>query len=315
MRKSFTPAYENRIIWQNNPNTSTPITADNLNKGDYALKYHDDILAELFAAAQAWPDDVRNIAEFKASVNSVLDSMRSDIAKKLDTSTYQNFMWVYNIDQRTTNSRLSSLGDLKLDKSEAAHKYVSRIAFNSNTNTIDFYSDDNTIIKSIDLYLEEIPVDFEFEGTYLKMYSKTGVLLDSVDLSGLIQVNTFEDSDTIKWIRYTTGNTVKGYIPDNSITENKLSPNFLNSCREQVIMATGQADRATEQANISTEQAAISTEAADKAERLIERITLADFYIDEDGCLICQKEYEDPSADRFSFAIINNDYLEVTVNG
>ena len=42
---AYVPVYSNRINWENEPSIVSPINATNLNKMDYALKAHDDTLA------------------------------------------------------------------------------------------------------------------------------------------------------------------------------------------------------------------------------------------------------------------------------
>lgn len=313
---NFDRTYRDRVRWSDEGQYgATPLSASNLNRGDISLQDHDRALAETIEIVNQTSNKISDYETFKTTVTNLINRIQSDLITKYATISALNSVK----SDLTLETYRRELGDSDLDEEKIdkilAQRAVSRIDFIESESKFIFYRMNGLVAKEVDLNNEKIPVTFRLDGAVLKMYGENGQFLGSVDLSSLIQVNTFEDSSTIAWTKYTGSNRLKADVLDGSITESKLQPNFLNDCREQVRTATFQADRATEQANISTEQAAISTEAADKAERLIERITLADFYIDEDGCLICQKEYEDPSADRFSFAIINNDYLEVTVNG
>lgn len=93
---AFQRVYTDRINWCNSPNDSTPLSADNLNKGDYALQYHDKMLNDLFAIFQQLKPDFKDFRTFKDSiyeyiatyVNSRFDTTYNYIAYKSDTATF-----------------------------------------------------------------------------------------------------------------------------------------------------------------------------------------------------------------------------------
>ena len=61
---SYTPVYSSRINWENEPSIASPINATNLNKMDYALKAHDDTLAN-------WDITKANESDLLLSLKSV----------------------------------------------------------------------------------------------------------------------------------------------------------------------------------------------------------------------------------------------------
>ena len=88
----------------------------------------------------------------------------------------------------------------------------------------------------IDTDIEKIAVNFDFDDNPASPhYQELSIELDdgtykNVDLSALITQYEFIDTSTIAWTVESDG-SIKANIPDGSVTESKLQPNFLADCR------------------------------------------------------------------------------------
>lgn len=191
MAISYTRHYRSMIGWKNAPDTSTPIDENNLGKTDSALKYHDDILADLVAMVSQYETDINRIS-------SELSNIRSELSSKADKSTVNNT--------------------------------INRITYDDTNSVFKFYTVANTLAKSVDLYLEDLPVRFWFENNRLYMEDTKGTR-SYVNLSDLIKTYNFIDTDEI--IFEVNGYNVKASIKNGSITDEKIEAGYLSKLTEQ----------------------------------------------------------------------------------
>lgn len=319
LTQPYQPAYENRIGggtgWKNAPDTATPLNAENLNKGDYALWYHDAILGLIYQRAKQWDTDIGDIRTFKTNINNRLDYMNSALGSKASITQLNNATRdIYSV-INTLRQIDSDIQNHKADITYVNEHTIQEVRFDTNTQKFSFYRPNSSIpAYEVDLYVEKLPIRFWFSGTKLMMRSSDGTT-SSVDLASLIVPISFDSSPTIVWTKINTGdgsNKFKAEIRDGSITDSKLESGYLQAIKNECSNAKGYSELAEEYSVDASESALTASQAADRAERLVEHIVLANFHISDDGYLFCTKEYEDPLADRFTFAIINDEDLEVT---
>lgn len=130
-----------------------------------------------------------------------------------------------DIEINTLDDRVILLDEKKANESDVL-QLVSDVAFDENTGIITITKKNGSVI-TIDTKMEKISVNFEYD-TVAQQIILT--LVDGtkqyIDLSALITQYEFLDSDTVIFVVQTDGK-IKAEIPDGSITENKLQPNYL----------------------------------------------------------------------------------------
>lgn len=185
--------YPNRIDWENEPSTNTPINETNLNKIDYA---------------------------------------------------------VYEIDGRVVNYDLT-----KANQSDLLQT-IKTLTYNTTTGVFvfEFW---NGGTYTVDLNIEKIPVSFSMsESGVITMVTADGTTY-TCDISTLIKLYTFVDSNEIDFTTTTdaSGNkNISASIKTGSITGDKLQPNFLADC----IAAKNAAQLAANNAQQSEDDASAS---------------------------------------------------------
>ena len=130
-----------------------------------------------------------------------------------------------DIEINTLDDRVILLDAKKANESDVL-QLVSDVAFDENTGIITITKKNGSVV-TIDTKMEKIAVNFEYD-TVAQQIILT--LVDGtkqyIDLSALITQYEFLDSDTVIFVVQTDGK-IKAEIPDGSITENKLQPNYL----------------------------------------------------------------------------------------
>lgn len=105
----------------------------------------------------------------------------------------------------------------------------------------------NGTTKTIDLNIEKIPVSFSMSAAgVITMITADGTRY-TADVSTLIKVYTFEDTNDIDFTVVTdaSGNkTVKAIVKDGSVTESKLAPAIMADIRENADKAETNAEKA-----------------------------------------------------------------------
>lgn len=149
------------------------------------------------------------------------------------------------------DGRVISLNETKLDLS-VANGMVKNIMFSEEAGifTVEFL---NGSIYKIDTKLEKLAVNFRYDKTLQKLI----IVLDDgteqeVDLSALITQYEFLNTDTVVFSIGTDG-TVSALVPDGSIAENKLQPNYLADIKIEV----SKAQESSKSAEISEAKAEI----------------------------------------------------------
>lgn len=187
-------------------------------------------------------------------------------------------------------SRITNNTNRSLTNQENILKSLKSLEYNENTGVF-IFTWHNGLTKTIDLNIEKIPVSFSLSNDGILTMINTDGTRYTCDISAIIKNYNFIESSTIQPVIIksdTLNKTVKFEILDGSITEEKLQPKYLADIKAQ----------------------------ADRAEAAVLGTIIANFVINEDGDLIYTKYKQgEIILHDVNFAIINNDYLEVTING
>lgn len=134
----------------------------------------------------------------------------------------------------TIDDRVITLDTIKAEQSDLLLAFKD-VSLNTSTGVITFTLFNNTT-KTIDTLLEKIAINFDYDDDPTSAHYQNLVItledgtVKYIDMSALITQYEFVNSSTIAW---TIGNdgSVSASVPDGSITESKLQPNFLADCR------------------------------------------------------------------------------------
>lgn len=196
------------------------------------------------------------------------------------------------------DNRVITLDTTKATKIEISELF-SGVEFNESTGVITFIRKNGSRI-TIDTKLEKLAINFSYNPAKEQLV----ITLDDgtkqyVDLSALVTVYEFLDSDTITFV--IEGGKVKANIKKNSITGDMLEPNYLAN-------VTIQANTATQKANEAYASAEVSKNYADLAEQSAATAGWGAFDINESGHLIFYK-----TENNLVDFKLNNGRLEVTI--
>ena len=159
----------------------------------------------------------------------------------------------------------------------------------------------------IDTKLEKLAVNF----TYNPQTQQLIITLDdgtiqNVDLSALITQYEFTDSDTIAFEVDSDGK-VSASVKEGSIGEKHLRPDYLADIKVESAKAVASAKSAGESETNAAASAADAKDSADRAhdieDNINKKLTMAEFSVDNDGCLI----YTDGAA--YNFTVDDNGNL------
>lgn len=134
----------------------------------------------------------------------------------------------------TIDDRVITLDTTKAEQSDLLLAFKD-VSLNTSTGVITFTLFNNTT-KTLDTLLEKIAINFDYDDDPTSAHYQNLVItledgtVKYIDMSALITQYEFVNSSTIAW---TIGNdgSVSASVPDGSITESKLQPNFLADCR------------------------------------------------------------------------------------
>lgn len=187
-----------------------------------------------------------------------------------------------------------------------ANELVEEVLWNESNGTL-------TVVKMngsravIDTKLEKLAVKF----TYNPQTQQLIITLDdgtiqNVDLSALITQYEFTDSDTIAFEVDSDGK-VSASVKEGSIGEKHLRPDYLADIKVESAKAVASAKSAGESETNAAASAADAKDSADRAKgienEINKKLTMAEFSIDDDGCLI----YTDGAA--YNFTVDDNGNL------
>ena len=159
----------------------------------------------------------------------------------------------------------------------------------------------------IDTKLEKLAVNF----TYNPQTQQLIITLDdgtiqNVDLSALITQYEFTDSDTIAFEVDSDGK-VSASVKEGSIGEKHLRLDYLADIKVESAKAVASAKSAGESETNAAASAADAKDSADRAhdieDNINKKLTMAEFSVDNDGCLI----YTDGAA--YNFTVDDNGNL------
>ena len=159
----------------------------------------------------------------------------------------------------------------------------------------------------IDTKLEKLAVNF----TYNPQTQQLIITLDdgtiqNVDLSALITQYEFTDSDTIAFEVDSDGK-VSASVKEGSIGEKHLRPDYLADIKVESAKAVASAKSTGESETNAAASAADAKDSADRAhdieDNINKKLTMAEFSVDNDGCLI----YTDGAA--YNFTVDDNGNL------
>lgn len=215
------------------------------------------------------------------------------------------------------DGRVISLNETKLNLT-VANEMVKNILFSEETGifTVEYL---NGSIYKIDTKLEKLAVNFRYDNAMQRLVI---VLADGteqeVDLSSLISQYEFFNTDTVSFSVQSDGK-VSAMIPDGSITEKKLQPNYLADIKIEVFKAkeiSQSVERSETNAKIYMNSAAQyrdqTKEYVDNQQCVLDEINkklgMTIFSVDDKGNLI----YDD-AVGGYSFSVDDNGNLNYFV--
>lgn len=202
------------------------------------------------------------------------------------------------------DDRVISLNTTKLD-AETAAGMVSNISFDSQTGIFTVTSLNGSSFD-IDTKLEKLAVNFGYDPDTEKLIiALEDGTTQEVDLSSLITIYEFLDSDTIYFVL--DGGKVKANIVEGSISEKHLRPDYLADIRIESAKAQASASNAAKSEAMAdaSEESAKSYAGQCKSikDYIDQKIEMASFDVDENGNLI----YTDNLA--YIFTVDDDGYL------
>ena len=205
----------------------------------------------------------------------------------------------------TLDDRIVAMDAAKVDLTKA-NGLVEEILWDESNGTL-------TVVKMngsravIDTKLEKLAVNFAYSPqTQQLIITLDDGTTQNVDLSALITQYEFTDSNTIAFAIGSDGK-VSAIVKEGSIEEKHLRPDYLADIKVESAKAVNSATNAK---TSETNAAKSSTDAKDSADRahdiednINKKLTMAEFFVDNDGCLI----YTDGAA--YNFTVDDNGNL------
>lgn len=156
----------------------------------------------------------------------------------------------------------------------------------------------------IDTKLEKLAINFAYNPqTQQLVITLDDGTIQNVDLSALITQYEFTDSGTIAFEIGSDGK-VSASVKEGSIGEKHLRPDYLADIKVESAKAVASAKSAGESETNAAASAADAKDSADRAKgienEINKKLTMAEFSIDDDGCLI----YTDGAA--YNFTVDSN---------
>lgn len=139
---------------------------------------------------------------------------------------------------------------------------ISSVSFNEETGIFTFTRKNGSSF-TLDTKLEKLAINFAYDATNERLViTLEDGTIQYVDISALVRLQEFVDSDTISWT--VTGNSVTAKIKNNSITDEMLESGYLGKVKTYAESAYNNAGSA---ATSATKSGMSSLEASKYAER------------------------------------------------
>lgn len=203
------------------------------------------------------------------------------------------------------DDRVVAMDASKVDLTKA-NELVQEILWDESNGTL-------TVVKMngskavIDTKLEKLAVNFKYNPqTQQLIITLDDGTTQNVDLSALITQYEFTDSNTIAFAISSDGK-VSAIVKEGSIEEKHLRPDYLADIKVESAKAVASAKSAGESETNAATSAADAKDSADRAHdiegNINKKLTMAEFSVDDDGCLI----YTDGAA--YNFTVDDNGNL------
>ena len=159
----------------------------------------------------------------------------------------------------------------------------------------------------IDTKLEKLAVNFDYDPQKQQLIiTLDDGTIQNVDLSELITEYEFTDSDTVAF-EISSDGKVSAIVKEGSIGEKHLRPDYLADIKVESAKAVASAKSAGKSETNAATSAADAKGSADRAhdieDNINKKLTMAEFAVDNDGCLI----YTDGAA--YNFTVDDNGNL------
>ena len=208
--------------------------------------------------------------DIKTALNGLMDQLEAltaagNIGAEVDSTVANTVQGILTAFDTAIGNRYTKAETDTLVASET-NNLVKSITFNSNTGVFTITKADDTT-TTIDTALEKVPATFELiesSGTYYLRITNLDGTYTQTNVTELMNVYTFNNSDTIAFSETTSGNTktLTASIRDNSITMDKLALSALSSIQGYVEVAEDSAAAAnTSATNASASATAAGTSA------------------------------------------------------
>lgn len=203
------------------------------------------------------------------------------------------------------DDRVCALDTTKVDLTKA-NELVEEILWDESNGTL-------TVVKMngsravIDTKLEKLAVNFAYSPqTQQLIITLDDGTTQNVDLSALITQYEFTDSNTIAFAIGSDGK-VSAIVKEGSIEEKHLRPDYLADIKVESAKAVNSATNAKTSETNAAKSATDAKDSADRAhdieDNINKKLTMAEFAVDDDGCLV----YTDGAA--YHFAVDDNGNL------
>lgn len=209
--------------------------------------------------------------DIKTALNGLMEQLEAltaagNIGAEVDSTVAHTVQGILTAFDTAIGNRYTKAETDTLVASET-NNLVKSITFNSSTGVFTITKADDTT-TTIDTALEKVPATFELiesSGTYYLRITNLDGSYTQTNVTELMNVYTFNNSDTIAFSETTSGNTkaVTASIRDNSITMDKLALSALSSIQGYVEIAS---DSATAAETSATNASASATAAQSWAE-------------------------------------------------
>lgn len=208
--------------------------------------------------------------DIKTALNGLMEQLEAltaagNIGAEVDSTVAHTVQGILTAFDTAIGNRYTKAETDTLVASET-NNLVKSITFNSSTGVFTITKADDTT-TTIDTALEKVPATFELiesSGTYYLRITNLDGTYTQTNVTELMNVYTFNNSDTIAFSETTSGNTktLTASIRDNSITMDKLALSALSSIQGYVEIAEDSAAAASTSAtNASASATAAGTSA------------------------------------------------------
>lgn len=247
------------------------MTIRNLNTID--VIYDDKAYGQIIDPNQ-WNDNFKKIEE---NINNNVVSLLSDEGSQLlgsailtglgDDTALTVFAQLSKVVEHILNRYTKSESDALL--AGGTNNLVKEVDVNLTTGVITVTKKDNTTV-SFDTALEKVPATFEIiesAGAYYLKITNTDGTSTQTDLTNLMDVYNYNNTDTVSFTKTGTGNvkTITAEVRENSIGLNKLSLTAITQLESWATTASNGAATATAQAGIATTKASEASSSASTA--------------------------------------------------